>query len=85
MIRASAYAWSVSLHTYQSRFGLRRDERDSTNQGCWSDVWLIDQLGDHPQASPMRLAHEGPEVAQRAVVGMDPPEIGDVVAVVPER
>ena len=33
----------------------------------------------------MRLAHEGPEVAQRPVVGMDQPEIGDVVAVVAER
>ena len=31
---------SGSLHQYQSAFGLSRDERDSTNQGCWSLVWL---------------------------------------------
>ena len=29
-----------SAHTYQSRLGSSRDERDATNQGCWSDVWL---------------------------------------------
>jgi len=26
---------------YQSRFGLSREERLLTNQGCRSDVWLI--------------------------------------------
>src|ERR687891_601980 len=40
MIRASAYVWSVSLHTYQSRLGFLRDDRASTNHGCWSLVWL---------------------------------------------
>ena len=29
-----------SRQTYQSRFGSSRDERDSTNHGCRSDVWF---------------------------------------------
>jgi hypothetical protein len=44
-----------------------------------------DQLGDHAQAAPVRLAHEGAEVAQRAVVGVDVVVVGDVVAVVAQR
>ena len=27
-------------HQYQSRLGLSFDERDSTNHGCSSEVWL---------------------------------------------
>jgi hypothetical protein len=30
----------ASRHTYQSRFGLSRDARDSMNHGCWSLVWF---------------------------------------------
>jgi hypothetical protein len=29
-----------SRQTYQSRFGFSREDRDSTNHGCWSEVWL---------------------------------------------
>ncbi len=29
-----------SRQTYQSRDGESTDERDSTNHGCWSLVWL---------------------------------------------
>src|SRR3546814_8469257 len=29
-----------SRHTYQSRLGEVREERDSTNHGCWSLVWF---------------------------------------------
>jgi len=29
-----------SRQTYQSRFALLRDERLSTNHGCWSEVWF---------------------------------------------
>ena len=39
--RASGHRWSSSFHTYQSAFGLSRLWRDSTNQGCSSDVWLM--------------------------------------------
>ena len=39
--RASGHRWSSSFQTYQSAFGLSRPWRDSTNQGCSSDVWLI--------------------------------------------
>ena len=30
----------LSRHQYQSRLGLSRLERDSTNQGCCAEVWL---------------------------------------------
>ena len=40
---------SVSLQTYQSRVGLSGERRASWNQGCWSEVWLSDQLGDDPR------------------------------------
>ena len=29
-----------SRHTYQSRFALSRLARESSNHGCWSDVWF---------------------------------------------
>ncbi len=44
-----------------------------------------DQLGDDPQLALVRLADEPTHVAQRAVVGMHPRVVGDVVAVVTER
>ena len=44
-----------------------------------------DELGDDPQAAPVGLADEGPDVAQRAVVGVDRDVVGDVVAVVAQR
>ena len=46
---------------------------------------VADELGDHPQAAPVRLADELAEVAHRAVVGVDAEVVGDVVAVVLER
>ena len=46
---------------------------------------VADQLGDHPQPAPVRLADELAHVAQRAVVGVDAEVVGDVVAVVLER
>ena len=39
--RASGHRWSSSFQTYQSAFGLSRLWRDSTNHGCWSEVWLM--------------------------------------------
>ena len=44
-----------------------------------------DELGDDPQPAPVRFAQEVPEVAQRAVGGMDLAIVGDVVAVVAQR
>ncbi len=40
MIRASGHRSSSSFQTYQSAFGLSRDDRDSANHGCWSLVWF---------------------------------------------
>jgi hypothetical protein len=39
--RASDQRSGSSPHTYQSALGLVRSWRDSTNQGCWSDVWFM--------------------------------------------
>jgi hypothetical protein len=44
-----------------------------------------DELGDDPDASPMRLADEPFEVVERAVARMDVLVIRDVVSVVPQR
>ncbi|MNP10989.1 hypothetical protein D3C76_1031570 [compost metagenome] len=44
-----------------------------------------DQLGDHPQAAPVRLGDEAAGVGQAAVVRVDPAVHGDVVAVVAQR
>jgi hypothetical protein len=38
--KAEAQLLGRSRHQYQSRFGLSLEERDSTNHGCSSDVWL---------------------------------------------
>jgi len=38
---ASGQRVSSSFQVYQSAFGLPRDERDSTNHGCWSLVWFM--------------------------------------------
>ena len=44
-----------------------------------------DQLGDHPQAAPVRLVDQPPGVLERAVGRVDGAVVGDVVAVVAQR
>ena len=44
-----------------------------------------DEVGDHPKPAPMRGVEEALEVGHAAVVGVDPVEVGDVVAIVPQR
>ena len=44
-----------------------------------------DQFGDHPQPALMGLFQEFLEVVERAVIGVDRPEIGDVVAAIAQR
>ena len=39
---------------YQSRRGLSREERDSTNQGCSIEVWHGNEI--HQQAEPALVA-----------------------------
>ena len=85
MIRASAYLWSVSLHTYQSRRGIFRGGARLDEPRMLVGAVVDDELGDDAQAPPMRLAHEVPEVAERAVVRMDAREVGNVVAVIAQR
>ena len=40
------------------------------------------QLGDHPDATPVRCVDEALHIVQRAVVRMHPAVIGNVVAVI---
>jgi len=44
-----------------------------------------DEVGDHPKPAPVRGVEEALEVGHAAVVGVDPVEVGDVVAIVPQR
>jgi hypothetical protein len=44
-----------------------------------------DQFGDHAQAARMRFLNEALDVAERTVIGMHAPVVGDVVAVVAAR
>ena len=44
-----------------------------------------DELGDDPEAAPVRFADELAEVGAGAVVRVDPVIVGDVVAVVAQR
>ena len=46
---------------------------------------IENQLGDDPQVTPVRLAHEGAELRPRAVLRVDVAVVGDVVAVVAPR
>jgi len=43
------------------------------------------EIGDHPDPALVRLVDEVPEVVERPVVGVDPEEVGDVVAAVAQR
>ena len=85
MIRASLYASSVSDQTYQSALGPFRSERDSWNQG-WSDGGVVhDEVDDDADPPLVRGGDERPEVLDGPVVGVDPVEVGDVVAAVLQR
>jgi hypothetical protein len=44
-----------------------------------------DQIGDHPDPAGVRGVDQLLDVADRAVVGMDVSEVGDVVAPVAQR
>ena len=44
-----------------------------------------DELGDHPQLSPLGLLHEAAEILHRAEIGIDVAVVGNVVAVVAPR
>ena len=83
MIRVSGYFWSVSLQTYQLRaLESRSLRRARLNQACWSEVWLIDELGDDAQAALLGFLDEAAEILHRPEIGIDVAIVGDVVAVV---
>ena len=43
---------------------------------------IDDELGDHPQLSPLGLLHEATEILHRAEIGIDVTVVRNVVAVV---
>ena len=80
--RTSAKPWSSSAHMYQSALGLSRDDRDSTNQGCWSLVWFITR--SEMIRIPRRWASSttAGEVVEAPELGRDGHEVAYVVAAV---
>src|SRR6202034_2810066 len=53
---------------------------------CRGEPWvLVRGVVDDQQLAPVRLLHESPEVLARAVVRVNVPIVGDVVAVVLAR
>ena len=74
-----------SAQRYQSRFGLSRDERDSTNQGCSTEVWQGTRSMSSRSPRSWQAAIERVEVGERAELGGDVGVVGDVVAEVGER
>ncbi len=69
-------------HQYQSRLGSSRDERDATNQGCSSDVWLTTRSMTSRMPRACSASTSVVEVGQRAERRVDAAVVADVVAVV---
>jgi hypothetical protein len=74
-----------SRHTYQSRLGSSREERDSTNQGCWSEVWFGTQSSHTCIPRSCAAAISESRSASGAEDGVDVAVVGDVVAEVGHR
>ena len=72
----------ASRQRYQSRFGLSRDDRDSTNHGCSSEVWLTTRSITSFIPSAWTLDKQRVEVGQGAEQRIDVAVIADVVTVV---
>ena len=75
----------ASRQMYQSRLGLSREARDSTNHGCSSERVVGDEVEDDPQAAAVGLADQRVEVVERPEQRVDVAVVGDVVAEVRHR
>ena len=67
-------------HQYQSRFGLSGDERDSTNHGCSSDVWLTTRSMTSFIPRSCTAAEQRVELLERPEHRLDVLVVADVVA-----
>ena len=74
-----------SRQWYQSRFGDDRDERDSRNQGWWSDVWFGTQSTSTRMLALVRSGDQAVGVRQGAEQRVDVAVVADVVAEVRHR
>ena len=74
-----------SRHTYQSRFGSSRLDRDAWNHGCWSEEWLGTKSSTTRMPRGVGVGHEAVEVVERAEHGIDVAVVADVVAEVEHR
>ena len=66
-------------------FRRRRVRAGLLEPGVVARGVVHDEVGDHADAALVRRLDERVEVVDRAVVGVDRVEVGDVVATVPER
>ena len=74
-----------SRQIYQSRFGLSRDDRLSTNHGCWSEVWFGTKSRISFRPRLVRRGDQSVEVAKRAEHRVDAAIVGNVVAEIRHR
>ena len=81
LIALLAVAPDVKFARAAARLGLARALKPGMLVGSVID----DQLGDHANAAPVRLAQKDSEILQRAVIGMDAGVVGDIVTVVAQR
>ena len=75
----------VAPHVEVAPGGSRASPPGPLEPGVLIRGVVEDQLGDDLEPLPAGLAHEGPEVAETSVAGVDPLVLSDVVPVVLER
>ena len=75
----------MSDHTYQSRLGESGLERDSWNHGWSVEVWFMTRSAITRIRRAWAASISSRDVVDRAVVGVDLGEVGDVVAAVAQR
>jgi len=65
---------------YQSRRALSRLERDSRNQGCWSEGVIHHHAENYADAAPVGLGQQAVEIGKRTIAGINRRVICHVVA-----
>ena len=74
-----------SAHRYQSRFGLSRDDRDSSEPGMLPGGVVRDEVEEDLDAGAMGGLDQAVEVLERAEDRVDIAVVADVVAEVGHR
>ena len=76
---------SVSLQTYQSRFGIFARASSFLKPRVLIRGVIQNQFGDHPHAALVRRRQESLEILECSITRMHRSVVGDVVAVVAQR